>query len=48
MDRENRLPTPAPTPDGDKGIAFADDEADAAAAPPARSDRFKGSIRLDV
>ena len=48
MDRQNRLPTPAPTPDGDKGIAFADDETDASGAPPARSDRFKGSIRLDV
>ena len=46
LERQNRLPTPAPTPDGDKGIAFAD-EADASVEP-ARGDRFRGSIRLDV
>ncbi|MGX5694744.1 hypothetical protein ACWKWP_00965 [Agromyces soli] len=46
LERQNRLPTPAPTPDGDKGIAFAD-EADASVEP-ARADRFRGSIRLDV
>lgn len=46
MDRQNRLPTPAPTPDGDKGIAFADEQD--ASAEPARADRFRGSIRLDV
>ncbi len=46
LDRQSRLPTPAPVAgDGDKGIAFADDET---ADVPARADRFKGSIRLDV
>ena len=49
LDRQSRLPVPAPVPgDGDKGIAFADEATDAAAAPPARQDRFRGSIRLDV
>lgn len=47
MDKQNRLPTPAPTPDGDKGIAFADEQGDPAAEPDP-SDRFRGSIRLDV
>ncbi|WP_139415446.1 hypothetical protein [Agromyces laixinhei] len=47
LERESRLPVPAPVPgDGDKGIAFADDGADA--AEPAPEDRFRGSIRLDV
>ncbi|WP_127792079.1 hypothetical protein [Agromyces sp. LHK192] len=43
QDRQARLPTPAPTPDGDKGIAFA--AADAADDDP---ERFRGSIRIDV
>ena len=47
LDRQSRLPVPAPVPgDGDKGIAFADEEEPADVAP--RADRFKGSIRLDV
>ena len=47
LDRQSRLPVPAPVPgDGDKGIAFADEEEPADV--PARADRFKGSIRLDV
>ena len=47
LDRQSRLPVPAPVPgDGDKGIAFADEEQPADV--PARADRFKGSIRLDV
>ena len=47
LDRQSRLPVPAPVPgDGDKGIAFADE--DEPTDVPARADRFKGSIRLDV
>ncbi|MFD6056009.1 hypothetical protein [Agromyces sp. NPDC060279] len=47
VEKQNRLPTPAPTPDGDKGIAFADEQGDPTAEPDP-SDRFRGSIRLDV
>ena len=46
---QSRLPAPAPLPgDGDKGIgiSFADDGT-SAEAPPA-TERFRGSIRLDV
>lgn len=49
LDRQSRLPVPSPIPgDGDKGIAFADDGTDASRPMPARADRFRGTIRLDV
>ncbi|QAY72381.1 hypothetical protein ET445_02550 [Agromyces protaetiae] len=59
LDKQARLPVPAPLPgDGDKGIAFAADDpddsdvpgtgADASRRAPARTDRFRGTIRLDV
>ena len=49
LDRQSRLPVPAPVPgDGDKGIAFADEQADDPSEPIPPTDRFRGSIRLDV
>ncbi|WP_448002503.1 hypothetical protein [Agromyces bauzanensis] len=44
LDRQSRLPAPAPLPgDGDKGIAFAADDAE-----DDHPDRFRGRIRLDI
>lgn len=55
LDRQSRLPTPAPVPgDGDRGIAFADEApdddgaADASGRTHPRTDRFRGTIRIDV
>ncbi len=43
-DRQARLPVPSPVPgDGDKGIAFAAEDAD-----DGHPDRFRGRIRLDI
>ncbi|QTX03551.1 hypothetical protein [Agromyces archimandritae] len=53
LDRQSMLPAPAPLPgDGDKGIAFIDDEDELAAPPRKRGERtaprYRGSIRLDL
>ena len=49
LDRQSRLPVPAPVPgDGDKGIAFADEQSDDPAKSIPAADRFRGTIRLDV